>query len=138
MGKNAELQQLIEAASKGDRTLVKSLLQQGVDVNAAFKDGFTPLMAASTSGHTDIVNYLVSAGAKTDLRDNRGMTALMMAASMDRPKTVKALIARGADVSARNESGSIPFGGYTPLMHAARNKNADADYVEVGAVVTEL
>ena len=80
MAKNKSPGQLVEAAGNGDRSLVQSLLQQGVDVDAALKDGFTPLMAASTSGHTEIVKDLLSSGAKTELRDNRGMTALMMAA----------------------------------------------------------
>ena len=64
-----------------ETNLVQSLLQRGVEANAALKDGFTPLMAASTSGHTEIVKDLLSSEARSDLRDDHGMTALMMAAS---------------------------------------------------------
>jgi ankyrin repeat protein len=50
---------LVAAAKAHNAQLVASLLEQGCDVNGAFR-GFTALHAAATFGDTAIVNLLLS------------------------------------------------------------------------------
>jgi ankyrin repeat protein len=54
---------LLEAAEAGDTARVEQLLEQGADVNAKDKDGYTALMLAAFSGHTETVKTLLDAGA---------------------------------------------------------------------------
>lgn len=51
---------LIQAASNGDITKVKSLAEEGIDVNATDKIGNTALISAAINGHKIIVQYLLS------------------------------------------------------------------------------
>ncbi|MBL8992542.1 MAG: ankyrin repeat domain-containing protein, partial [Spirochaetia bacterium] len=55
------------AAEWGQLEMVRVLIQNGVDVNAVDKAGYTPLMLASQQGKTEIAETLLDAGAKLDL-----------------------------------------------------------------------
>jgi ankyrin repeat protein len=48
----------------------------GMDVNAATKDGITPLIGAVFKGSNDVVAYLVEHGARLDVRDAQGRTVI--------------------------------------------------------------
>jgi len=73
----AELREAVRAA---DTEKVKSLLDEGADVNAQDiqdktrkeKGGATPLMIASRNGHGDIVEMLLAKGAKVNATINMG------------------------------------------------------------------
>src|SRR6185436_6698081 len=52
---------LERAAERGDQTVVRSLLQQGADVNAPGVDGSTPLHRAVFADHLDVASLLVKA-----------------------------------------------------------------------------
>lgn len=67
---------LLNAARKGDMTVVKTSLARGADVNAASNFNITPLRAAAMSGHAAVVKILLSHGADPNIRGNDGMTAL--------------------------------------------------------------
>lgn len=58
-----ELNVLIDAAKKGDLTVVKNLFLEGADINAKSKSGITPLHNAAMYGHTDVAEYLLNNGA---------------------------------------------------------------------------
>ncbi|OUM69516.1 hypothetical protein PIROE2DRAFT_2613 [Piromyces sp. E2] len=47
----------------GHETIIKYLLELGVDVNHVEPDGDTPLSAACENGHETIIKYLVDHGA---------------------------------------------------------------------------
>jgi len=49
---------------------VKLLLDLGLDVNSANRDGRTPLMGAALKGRSEVVQLLVDKGAKLDTRDH--------------------------------------------------------------------
>jgi ankyrin repeat protein len=49
---------------------VKLLLDLGLDVNSANRDGRTPLMGAALKGRTEVVQLLVDKGARLDTRDH--------------------------------------------------------------------
>ena len=46
-----------EAAAEGNIRRVKQHLVEGVNVNAKFKDGWTPLHMAAEGGHREIVDH---------------------------------------------------------------------------------
>lgn len=110
---------LFEAASVGNREVIKLLLAYGANVNAHSVEGWTPLSAADDEGRLEIVNFLLSRGARPNIRGASGQAALLFltgsknaAAYKERPAIVRALIAYGADVNVRDNNGK------TPLMNA--------------------
>jgi ankyrin repeat protein len=74
------------------------------DVNAADKQGFTPIMGASWRGNNEVIKYLVDKGAKLDVRNNRGWSvtdmanapALRSSVPVTHPETIAYLIKLGA------------------------------------------
>jgi len=58
---------------------VKFLIEKGVDINKANKDGFTPLYIASQEGHLDLVKLLIEKGAEINKIGKVGETPLYIA-----------------------------------------------------------
>jgi ankyrin repeat protein len=58
-----------ERSPKDNLDAVKMLVYLGLDVNAANRDGRTPLMGAALKGRSDVVQFLVDHGASLDQRD---------------------------------------------------------------------
>ena len=63
--------QLVEAAEKGDKTSVESLLARGADPNAKDEKGQVALMAAAHAGHLAILESLLAANADINAKTNR-------------------------------------------------------------------
>ena len=57
---------LIHASRVGDVGLVKTLIDQGADLNAVDPEGWTPYLAASAEGNWTVMRLLQEMGAKTD------------------------------------------------------------------------
>ena len=57
---------LIKAAERGQTDQIYRLLQDGADVNAKDKDGWTPYLAASTMGQLEAMRVLRAFGARTE------------------------------------------------------------------------
>ena len=124
------------ASMNGSAAMVRRLLQAGAHPNLALLLGETPLMLASRSGNADVVTQLLDKGANVNARGPRGQTALMWAVAEQHPEVVKVLLSHGADIRAQSDTlsqvmavpphgkleynRSIPFGGETALMFAAR------------------
>lgn len=68
----------------GHLEIVKYLLGQGCDIDAADINGRTPLMEAALWAHPKIVDALLKAGANKSLKDRSGMTAGNFAEDTDR------------------------------------------------------
>jgi hypothetical protein len=67
---------------KGDAAAVKTLLDEGVDVNTKFRYGTTALFFACDHGHVDVVKVLLDKGATLTVKDSfYGFTPLMLAVS---------------------------------------------------------
>ena len=66
---------LYVAARNGHLPVVKFLVQQGADVNAAQKTKSTPLHAASYYCHYQVVEYLVACGCNCTIKNSFGLTA---------------------------------------------------------------
>jgi len=52
------------ACSQGKYESVKTLVEQGADINRKDTANLSPIMRAAANGHKNIVEYLVSSGAK--------------------------------------------------------------------------
>ena len=61
---------LIESVNLGEPTLVKALLDAGVDVDSRRDDGATALHLAAFEGDAALVEELLARGADLSLRDN--------------------------------------------------------------------
>lgn len=120
-------QSLFSAASTGDVTLIKRLIDGGADLAALDEAGETALMHAAHAGHLEAVKTLLAAGAAPDFKSEQGWTALAKAAynaetECGYPQVIASLHAAGADLDTRI------FFGITPLMLAAGG--GDAGVVE--------
>lgn len=130
------------AATNGSAPVIELLLRSGGDPNTALPEGETVLMTAARTGDPAAIKVLLSHDAKVNAKENTmGETALMWAAAENHPEAVKALIEGGADMNARSTvlslapfkwvtsgmvSTTLPRGGWTPLMYAARQNAIDA------------
>jgi ankyrin repeat protein len=144
-----------DAAMKGDAAAVRSLIQQGADVNAAQGDGMTALHWAATRGDTEIAEILIKASAALEPGTRIGeYTPLHIASREGKAAIVKLLLAAGASANKATTTGvtalhlsamagdteSItalldhgadvnvqePAWGHTPLMLAAVQNRAPA------------
>jgi ankyrin repeat protein len=121
-----------DAAARGDRDAVKSLLKQAADVNAAQGDGMTALHWAAMSGDVELAQMLIVAGANVKATTRLGSyTPLYLASQQGHGNVVQALINAGGDVKTGTPNGT------TPLMVAAASGDVDAvrALVEAGADV---
>lgn len=125
---------LVIAALDGDLKQVKTLIKQGVDINAKSIMGGTALMDASANGHLEIVKYLISKGAdinavatietKGVIIDN--ITALMLTSSRGHLEIVQYLISKGADVNVvavASEKTEGIVNNFTALDSATKNEH---------------
>ena len=122
---------LVEAARNVDVDGVRSLIKQGVDVNAASADGTTALHWASYRDNLDAADLLIRAGARVDAANDLGATPLWIASTNGSAAMVRRLLEAGAHPNV------ALLLGETPLMAAARSGNPDvvAQLIEKGAGV---
>jgi uncharacterized protein len=105
---------LSEAVKQRDADAVRSLLKQGVDVNAREADGSTALLWAAHNGDLGSVDLLLRAGASASAINRYGATPLGLAVKSGNAAVVESLLKGGADPNA------AWAGGETVLMTAAR------------------
>src|SRR5580704_14304394 len=108
--------------------VVRLLLAKGAKVDVMDKRHVTPMNAATFGNDTATVRLLVDAGADIETPDTFiGLTPLMNAAGNRNIEVVKLLLAKGAKVNAvskteglpKIQTGTVEFGGWTPLLMAA-------------------
>src|SRR5215468_8814974 len=110
---------LADAAERRDPAGVHSLLQTGVDVNAAQVDGTTALHWAAFNDDTETVALLLQAKANVNAVNRYGVPPLALACTNGSAAIVKLLLQAGADANAAMK------GGETVLMLASRSGNVD-------------
>jgi ankyrin repeat protein len=148
---------LMYAAAVGSLESLRTLLDAGVDPNAANQFGATPLMWCA--GDAAKVRLLVAKGANVNARSRLGRTPLLIAAAYDgSTEAARLLIDKGADVNARDQGGNsvlataanannlevarlligkgaqvntVDGGGYTPLLNATGNGDRSAALVNL-------
>src|SRR6185295_16003173 len=101
---------LHDTARAGLLDHVRTLLDQGGEVNGRDDLGSTPLHWAVMSGHVDMVRLLLERGAEVDAHDKRGYTPLTLI--QNNADVAQVLIDHGADPNANLE-------GWTVLLYLA-------------------
>ena len=106
--------QLINAASKGDLSRVRGLLENGADVRLQNRQGHTALFKAVQNHHSRVVRVLLGKGC-SDIRhrDKEGRTALHLAFTegeatkrkRERGEIIQKLVGKGVEVEAKNNGG---------------------------------
>jgi ankyrin repeat protein len=109
-----------DAAMKGDKAALRSLLEQKADVNAPQTDGATAIQWAAYRDDLAMAGLLISAGANVKLANREGATPLYLASIHGNPAMIDKLLNAGADPNERGPEGE------TPLMLASRAGNLDA------------
>ncbi len=110
-----------DAAMKGNRDAVRSLLQQNANVNAPQVDGTTALHWAVRADDLETADLLIRAGANVSAANRDGATPLLLAAVNGNAAMLEVLIKAGADPNA-----PLTKYGDTALMMAARTGKTGA------------
>lgn len=112
---------LADAAMRGDKDTVRSLVKQKVDVNAPQGDGSTALHWAAYRDDLEMAKLLIAAGADMTAKTRLGdITPLFMAAKNGNAAMLGLMLTAKADANAANTNGT------TPLMLAAASGKTDA------------
>ncbi|MEW6543942.1 MAG: ankyrin repeat domain-containing protein [Nitrospirota bacterium] len=111
------------AAERGDVQAVRTLLDQGAQVNEEGDPGdkwlhATALHWAAARGHLQVMELLLDRGADVNFRIAHDQTPLHWASGAGQLKAVQLLLDRGADVNAKNAYGD------TALHDAAKHGHA--------------
>jgi len=130
------------AAQNRSPEMVKLLLKSGANARATLPSGETALMIAGRAGDPVTIQLLLKAGADPNASESeQGETALMWAAGENHPEAIRALVKGGADINRHSRvlnltpmkwtqtdlvSTTLPSGGWTAAMYAARQNAADA------------
>lgn len=125
-------EKLLDAAKDGNLDQVKSLIEQGADIEAKTDNGSTPLHWAAASGHTDVANLLLEKGADIEAKDRGGWTPLHWAAANGQTDIANLLLEKGADIDAKTNDGKTPlhlaaYKGHTAVAEMLIEKGADLD-----------
>lgn len=109
------------AAMRSERVTVRTLLKQGVDVNAAQGDGMTALHWAAMNEDVEMAEMLLYAGANVKAATRLGAyTPVLLASKSGNALMVEMLLKASA------EANSTTTIGMTPLMLAAVSGSPDA------------
>ena len=91
------------AAKEGQLAMLKAMLANGANVNAANANGRSALMGAVYYRNRGIIRELLSEGADVDAVDAQGKTALMIAVANQYMEIIQDLLNAGADVSVKDK-----------------------------------
>ncbi|CAN9211420.1 unnamed protein product [Alternaria alternata] len=95
------------AAIKGNKVLVRLLVDKGADVKAEDNNRKTVLHLAAQGADEVLVRLLVDKGADIKAKDKNGQTVLHEAAKGGNEAVVRLLVDRGADVKAKDNHGQM-------------------------------
>ncbi len=110
-----------DAAMRGDKGAVRTLLQQKADVNAQQIDGTSALHWAVEANDLELADVLLAAGAKPMAANQAGATPMLLATQNGNAAMIERLLVAGADPNAPLTKTSD-----TALMMAARTGKVDA------------
>ena len=96
---------LILAATGGQVSIVKALLETRADVDATSNSRATALSRASENGHAEVAKLLLTAGANVNPKNADGLTPLALACTNGHLKVAEILLTAGADLKARANTG---------------------------------
>ncbi|MGB2866682.1 MAG: ankyrin repeat domain-containing protein [Sedimentisphaerales bacterium] len=87
------------AACRGDLSRIKTLIEEGTDVNTRDGFGCTPLHWAVLAESPDVADFLIAKGADINAKDTRNLSPLMAACALP---VVELLISKGADIQGQD------------------------------------
>uniref|UniRef100_A0A3B3DQT1 SOCS box domain-containing protein n=2 Tax=Oryzias melastigma TaxID=30732 RepID=A0A3B3DQT1_ORYME len=116
----AERTELHKAASLGQTSQLRRLIQGGASVNVVAVDSITPLHEACLRGEPQCVKLLLDAGAQVDARNVDGSTPLCDACSAGSVECVKLLLEHGAQANPTLTSRTA-----SPLHEACMGGNSE-------------
>jgi ankyrin len=117
----SDVAEVANAAMRGDKGAVRTLLQQKADVNAQQIDGTSALHWAVEANDLELADLLLRSGAKPSAANKAGATPLLLATQNGNAAMIERLLTAGADPNA-----PLTKTGDTALMMAARTGKADA------------
>lgn len=105
------IRKLIMAADKGDANAVQQLINQGIDVNAYYRQSFFDIGPAICSAKSSIIiRMLLNAGAKVNLTDAAGKTVLHHAVQNgDDTALLHILLDAGAGIDVKDKLRMTPL-----------------------------
>lgn len=109
VSKGADVSTLHMAACVGDSARVRSLLEQGANVDTKDELGWTPLYWAASTGQAEVAELLITKGADIQAKTNDEGTPLHQASTCGSEELVKLLISNKADVNAKDKNGKTPL-----------------------------
>ncbi|KAF8445528.1 glycerophosphodiesterase GDE1 [Terfezia claveryi] len=119
---------LIMATRSNAATIVRLLVDAGVDVNYQDEHGETALHTAARMGHVECMRNLIAGGADIEVPENSyGWTPIFIAAVEGQLSALEALVEEGAEVAKLDSS------GWTAIEHAALR-----GHIEVARRLKEL
>jgi ankyrin repeat protein len=115
---------VVDAAMAGNREAVRTLLQNGADVNTALADGMTALHYAAIKNDADLARMLLFAGANPKATTRLGgYTPLLMASRGGNAAVMEVLLSAGPGTDAAN---GTTVNGTTALMLASASGKVDS------------
>jgi ankyrin repeat protein len=108
-----------EAAEDGDIKRVKQHLVEGVDVNAIYKDGWTPLHMATEGGHKKVVGLLILKDADLNVKNGDARTPMDLAIKHKNAEIADILRKHGG-----KKSGELKAEKETPSKGSDNNSTA--------------
>lgn len=108
---------LLTAAEAGDLDRVKTLIQEGHQVNQLelYLNPHTPLILAIQNDHIQVIEVLIEKGADVNLPSISGVAPLHFAVWRGNIEACRRLVEAGADIRKNTRT------GWTPLHYAARH-----------------
>lgn len=73
----------------GDINCIKTLINNGANINAFGEDNYTPLHEAVEQGHQNVVDLLIKKGADISIKDDDGCTPFELAKTMKHQEIIE-------------------------------------------------
>ena len=124
------------AASAGDVTMVKFLLDASAYIDAESPTGDTPLMMAASRAKTSVVQLLLDEGADASLRNAAGQDAVDMALAQGNTKSAALLGNWSAQSNKRPASAKAQAPAAAPAVSAPAAPAASTEDAERGVGTT--
>ena len=114
---------------------IKSLIEQGANINQKNNEGDFPAKIAFMCGKQDIVKYLLEKGADINQQDRHGNALLHLASLEDNEEMITYLVELGADINQQNSFGQTPlhFSTYWSCLREKEKEKIMAYLIDHGA-----
>lgn len=127
------LRALLEAAKGDQLSLVRYLIESGVDAQCTNLRGRNALQEASAAGAIVVTDFLLSHGVDLQQADKFGATPVLEASRHGRLENLRRLLKAGGSVSDVNIAGQTALhlaaqGGHKEICRLILEYDADVDY----------